>query len=190
MAFFHIFIILFFLIMKAFDEYYFLGKIIKPHGYEGKVNVYFDTDEPEIYADLKMVFININNSAVPYFIDSLKLNVNKAIVQFQDIDSFDKAEFLSKKEMFLPLSSLPKLSGNKFYYHEIEGFALVDKEFGYVGKIKEVLDYTNQAVMQIFNGEKEILIPINSHIIIKVDREKKEILVQAPDGLIKMYLET
>ena len=175
--------------MNAFSEYYFLGKITKPHGYEGKVSVYFDTDEPEMYSDLKMVFLNINNSPVPYFITYLNLNDNKAIIQFQDVDNFEKADFLSKKEMYLPLSTLPKLTGNKFYYHEIEGFMVVDKNFGTVGKIKEVLDYTNQAVMQIINGEKEILIPINSQIIVNVDRKKKEILIHAPEGLIEMYLE-
>jgi 16S rRNA processing protein RimM len=175
--------------MNAFSDYYFLGKVTKPHGYEGKVSVYFDTDEPEMYADLKMVFININNSPVPYFITYLNINNNKAIIQFQDVDNFDKAEFLSKKDMYLPLSTLPELTGNKFYYHEIEGFTVIDKNFGIVGKVKEVLDYTNQAVMQIFNGEKEILVPINSHIIIQVDREKKELSIQAPDGLIEMYME-
>lgn len=91
--------------------------------------------------------------------------------------------------MYLPLSTLPKLTGNKFYYHEIEGFTVVDKSFGLVGNVKDVLDYTNQAVMQIFNGEKEIMVPINSHIILRVDREKKEIAIQAPEGLIEMYLE-
>ena len=175
--------------MNAFSDYYFLGKITKPHGYEGKVSVYFDTDEPEMYAELKMVFININNSPVPYFITYLNINNNKAIIQFQDIDNFEKADFLSKKDMFLPLSSLPKLTGNKFYYHEIEGFKVIDKLFGTVGVVKEVLDYTNQAVMQIFNEEKEILVPINKHIIVEVNRTKKEILIEAPEGLIELYME-
>lgn len=174
--------------MNAFTDYYFLGKIIKPHGYDGKVSVYFDTDEPELYADLKMVFININHAPVPYFISYLNLNNNKAIILFKDVDNYEKAEFLSKKDMFLPLSSLPELTGNKFYYHEIEGFMVIDEKFGKVGKVKEVLDYTNQAVMQIFREEKEILIPINGHIIVAVNREKKEITVKAPEGLIELYL--
>ena len=72
---------------------------------------------------------------------------------------------------------------------KLKDFTVVDKNFGHVGKVKEVLDYTNQAVMQIFNGEKEILVPINSHIILRVDREKKEIAIQAPEGLIEMYME-
>jgi 16S rRNA processing protein RimM len=175
--------------MNAFSDYYFLGKITKPHGYEGKVSVYFDTDEPELYSELKIVFININNFPVPYFITYLNINNNKAIVKFKDVDNFDKADFLSKKEMFLPISSLPELTGNNFYYHEIEGFTVVDSVFGTVGKVNEVLDYPNQAVMQIFNGEKEILIPINKHIIVEVNRNKKEIRVQAPEGLIELYLE-
>lgn len=179
-----------FINMDAFSDYYFLGKIIKPHGYDGKVSVYFDTDEPELYSELKMVFIGINNSPVPYFISYLNMNSNKAIVKFQDIDNFEEADLLSGKGMFLPLSTLPVLSGNKFYYHEIEGFTIIDKVYGTVGKVKEVLDYSSQAVMQVFNGDKEVLIPVNQQIILNVNREKKEISIQAPDGLIQLYLES
>jgi ribosomal 30S subunit maturation factor RimM len=42
--------------------------------------------------------------------------------------------------------------------------------------------------MQVFFKEKEILIPINPHVILDVDREKKEIQIDAPEGLIELYL--
>lgn len=174
--------------MQAFDEYYFLGKILKPHGFDGKVNTYLDTDEPWIYENLEVVFININGSPVPYFVESIILKNNKATIKLADVDTIEQSTFLIQKEMYLPLSTLPALSGNKFYFHEVIGFNVKDVNFGEIGIVKQVLEYPNQAVLQVMHKEKEVLIPASNDVIKSVDRTKKEIKVDAPEGLIEIYL--
>ncbi|PLW93964.1 MAG: 16S rRNA processing protein RimM [Marinilabiliales bacterium] len=171
-----------------FDDYFFLGRILKPHGFDGRLNAFLDVDEPDVYNDLKMVFVNFNNGLVPYFINHIQILNNKAIISFQDIDNLEKAELLQQKEMYLPIAELPERTGNKFYFHEVIGFQVIDASFGDIGPISEILEYPNQAVMQIFHDQKEVLIPIFGNIIQKVDRDKKEIHVEAPDGLIDIYL--
>lgn len=174
--------------MNNFDDYYLLGKVIKPHGYHGKVNIWLDVDDPPEYKSLQMVFLNLRGALIPHFIASIQILNNKAVVEFQDVDNIEKAELISNSEMYLPMSELPVLTGNKFYYHEVIDFSVTDKHRGTIGKISRIFDYPNQAVMQIFVDEKEVLIPINSHVIIELKRDKKEILIDAPEGLIDLYL--
>ncbi len=174
--------------MSNFNDYFYLGNVINPHGFRGELNIYLDTDEPQEYKNMDAVFLNINGSLVPYFITSIKILNQKAIVRFQDVDDIDKAMLLAKKEIYLPISALPELTGNQFYYHEVLGFDIIDEAFGKLGPIKEVLEYPNQAVLQVFHKGKEVLVPINKTIITKVDREEKCIHINAPDGLIDMYL--
>jgi 16S rRNA processing protein RimM len=174
--------------MSDLKDYYFLGKIYKPHGYKGKVNVWLDVDDPSEYQSLEMVFLHQNGMLIPYFIRSIQILNNKAVVEFQDVDNNEKAEMISNTDMYLPLSELPELTGNQFYFHEVPGFTVIDKTKGKIGNIHKVLEYPSQAVMQIFFKEKEILIPINPHVILDVDREKKEIQIDAPEGLIELYL--
>ncbi len=174
--------------VDPFEDYFFLGNVIKAHGFDGKVTAYLDTDEPELYHNLKMVFLNVAGALVPFFIDSIQVLNNKAIIRFQDINDLEGAESMVKKEMFLPLSELPKLSGNKFYYHEVIGFKIIDNSVGEIGKIRQVLDYPNQAVLQVMHKSKEVLIPISEAVIINVDRNTKEIIVETPEGLLDIYL--
>lgn len=171
-----------------FKDYFYLGKITKVHGYDGKVMAYLDVDDPTAYENLEMVFINLHQQAVPFFIESSSLKNSKLLLRFQDIDDAEKAAGLVNKELFLPLSMLPKLSGNKFYFHEVIGFMLIDQEFGPLGAIQEILEYPNQAVMQVFYQGKEVLIPISETVIKKLDRQNKKILIHAPEGLIDVYL--
>ncbi len=171
-----------------FDDYFFLGRILKAHGFDGRLNAFLDVDEPTEYTELKMVFVNFNNSMIPHFIKHIQVLNNKAIIHFQDIDNLEKAEMLQQKEMYLPLSELPERTGNKFYFHEVIGFQVIDQSFGDIGPISEILEYPNQAVMQVFHEQKEVLIPIFGNIIQKVDRIKKEIHIEAPEGLFDIYL--
>ncbi len=174
--------------MDAFKDYFYLGSVTRMHGYDGKVQLFLDVDEPGAYEGLKMVFVGVNQSLVPYFIESSSLKNNKLIVKFQDVDNAEKAQTLINKELFLPLSALLKLSGNKFYFHEVVGFLVHDEVFGELGPISEILDYPSQALMQVLHEGKEILIPMNDPVILKVDRAQRKLYIKAPEGLIDMYL--
>lgn len=175
--------------MLNLDDYFYLGKISKPHSFDGRVNAWFDVDEPSLYSELEMIFIKMENNLIPYFIKSLKLLNNKAIIELQDVENIEAAELLSQKDLYLPASMLPEKTGNSFYFHEIVDFEIIDEIKGSIGKIKTVLDYPNQSLFQIITDDKkEVLIPVFGDIIKNVDREKKQILIQAPEGLIDIYL--
>ena len=111
-----------------------LGYVAKLHGFKGEVSLFLDVSNPEDYADLEMVFIEINNQLTPFFIDSFKLkNKGFAAVKFEGVDTENDARFLQRKSLYLPAEILPELSGTSFYDHEIVGFTVVDTNFGEVG---------------------------------------------------------
>jgi 16S rRNA processing protein RimM len=43
-------------------------------------------------------------------------------------------------------------------------------------------------LIQVINGEKEILIPFIDGLVQKVDRKSKTLHVTSPEGLIEMYM--
>ena len=169
------------------EECYQLGKITKPFGYKGQVVFFLDVDQPDDYTGLDAVFVEIKNTLVPYFIKEMKINGNKATVTFEDI-SPDQALSLVGCNLFLPLEMLPKLDGNKFYFHEVIGWTVIDSEKGDIGTIASVIDYPAQALFQIMKNDKEILVPIIDQVINKVDRKEKKMYITAPNGLIDLYL--
>lgn len=166
---------------------FYLGRVSKSFGFKGEVVLFLDVDNIEEYAELDGVYIDINSHLVLYEIESLRFSDNKVIVRFSDT-SYEDTLALIGKEMYLPLSMLPKLEGNKFYFHEVIGFKVIDKEKGDIGTLKEVIDYPAQPLLSVCFGEKEILIPLVDKIIEKVDRDHKTMYINAPVGLIDLYL--
>lgn len=174
--------------MKKEDCFY-LGKIVKKYSFKGEVLVKLDTDEPELYEKLESVFIAMGNDLVPFFIEESSLHKSNLLrLRIEDVSTEEDADALLKCKLYLPLSALPKLSGNKFYFHEVIGFAVKDDRFGKVGVIKGVNDTTAQPLFRIDREGKEILIPMNDEFIKKVDRDKRVIEVNTPEGLIDLYL--
>lgn len=175
--------------MKKEDCFY-LGRIVKKYSFKGEVLAKLDTDQPELYENLDAIFLSYRNTLVPYFIESSQLHKSDLLrLKFEDVETEEEADTLLKSELYLPLELLPKLEGNKFYYHEVIGFKIEDVDFGEVGTITAINDSTAQALFEIDRDGLEILIPMNDEFIKEVDRKTKTITVQTPPGLIDLYLD-
>ena len=172
--------------MEIKDCFY-LGRVTKPWGVKGQMVLFLDVDEPEDYAGLDSAFIEVKGQLLPYFFNIDSLNGNKAVVTFEDITA-EQAASLAGHELYLPLNLLPKLDGNRFYFHEVEGFRVVDSVYGDIGVLERVLDYPAQPLFQIMKNGTEGLVPVIDQVIDKVDRTLKTIFITAPNGLIELYL--
>ena len=172
--------------METKDCFY-LGKVTKPWGVKGQMALYLDVDTPEDYADLDSAFVEVKGQLVPYFFHVDQLNGNRAVVTFEELTP-EQSQALAGHELYLPLDVLPKLEGNKFYFHEVVGFRVVDSVYGDIGVLQQVLDYPAQPLFQIDKNGTEILVPVIDQVIDNVDRTLKTIFITAPKGLIELYM--
>lgn len=171
------------------NECFYVGKIVKKYSFKGELLAKLDTDEPEQFENLDSILVNLRGNLVPFFIENSQLHKSELLrIKFEDVDTEDDADSLIKSELYLPLSFLPELEDDKFYYHEIIGFKVEDKNYGKVGIISGVNDSTAQALFEIDRNGTEILIPMNDEFIIKVDKPNKTIIVETPEGLIDLYI--
>ncbi|MCS7020134.1 MAG: ribosome maturation factor RimM [Cytophagales bacterium] len=165
-----------------------LGYLTKPHGLDGEIAAVFDVDDPQAYADLKVVLIEIKGNLVPYEIAWLEFMDKKITIKFEGVDSLEKASQLKSKTLYLPLSQLPKLKEGQFYYHEIIGYQVQDAREGNVGKVKVVYTLPGQDLIAIDHNGTEVMVPINDVFIVKVDHAIQTIFTNLPEGLIDIYL--
>lgn len=169
------------------ENCFFLGTIVSKFSFRGEVLVKLDSDNPEMYENMESVFVEIGKNLIPFFIERCSLHKSNLLrIKFEDVSSESDADALIKHKLYLPLELLPKLSGNKFYYHEVIGFEVIDENFGKVGKITSINDSGYQALFEIESTEKQILIPVIDEFLKEVNRQKKQIIVKTPKGLLEL----
>jgi 16S rRNA processing protein RimM len=172
------------------EDCYLLGKITKTHGLKGELAIWLDVDYPEEYEELDSVLLEIKGELVPHFVEEIQIRPNKSIIKFEDIDTIEAASKLVNCDIYLPEDNLPELEDNdQFYYHEIINYDVVDEVKGKLGKVLAVYTSERQDLIAMQYEGKEVLIPIDDDIVKTVDREKKELYTNLPEGLLEIYLE-
>jgi len=171
------------------EKFFYLGKVIKTHGYRGELIFLIETDKPDLYNKLEVVFIDIEHSLVPWFIEDIDIQDDRAVVRLEDVSELEYARTFLKKELYLPIEKLENLEGKDFYFHEIVGYDVTDEQHGDIGKLEDILKRTEQDLLRIMKGDKEILVPLTDEIILNIDRKNKILHLDTPSGLIDLYLD-
>ena len=170
------------------EEAFYIGYITKTKGLKGELQLYFEFDAYETL-DLDVIFADMNGKMVPFFVESHKLYPNSTgLFYFEDIDHIDKAQALLKKKMYLPLTKMPERGEDDFTYNDLKGFMVTDETHGELGEILEINEYPQQFVATVLYQEKEILFPLNEDMIVEIDEDEKTLLVDLPEGLLDLYL--
>lgn len=150
--------------------------------------LHLDVDDPSVYYGIDSFFIELNGAMVPHFIERADPRSNQLIIELEGVRGEDAALAYVNKEVYLPIELLPPLTGNKFYFHEVLGFTVVDKKFGPVGPIERITDHPTNPLFVCRHNTKEVLIPMNDTYLVQVDRSNEQIHVDVPEGLIELYL--
>lgn len=166
------------------DESFKIGFILKPHGLKGEVSVSLDDTAPEDISEIKTLFLEINQALVPYFIERASASGAKAFIKFEDVDTADEAQQISKCSLFLPKASRPKSTRGEFYSDEVIDFQVVTVEDVVLGKIHEIVDAGPNKLLVLDHQGKEVMIPVNAPFIKSVNKSKKRITVELPEGFL------
>ena len=166
-----------------------LGVISKLYSFKGEVILYIDSDEPEKYYNLDALYLEINNQLVPYFIEkTTPSKINQIRLKLEGINSEEEAKSVVKKKVFLPLAALPELDDDEIYLHELEGYQVIDQDNKEIGAVATVIENPGNTLLEVLINDKEVLLPYNDQTTLHIDKEKKQIQLMIPDGLIELYL--
>ena len=172
------------------DDCFVLGKITKPHSFKGEVVVWFDADEPEVYADIDGFFIETTQGLIPYFIESLRPHQDRFVARLEGVDDEASALALAGTTIYLPLTALPPLDDAHFYFHEIIGWEAWDAESQQsAGQIQRVVEHGPYPLLETLLNEHVVLIPLPEHLSVHVDRVARQLTLHLPDGLLDVYLQ-
>ena len=163
-----------------------LGRIIKINGYEGTVAVKLEKIFTENIPLMESVFLEIEGRAVPFFISGLEYSGADILkLSFDGYDSDEKVSEFAGCRVFLT-SAIYNDNLNESNENLI-GYRVFAQEDQLLGSISEVLTNNGQWLINVISkSKKDILIPFHEHFIVSIDKRKKIIIMNIPEGLTEI----
>ena len=166
------------------EEVFKIGIINKPHGVKGEVPFTFTDDIFDRVEDCDYLVLLLDGILVPFFIEEYRFRSdNVALVKFEGIDSTEKARTLTNVEVYYPVKFMDDQEEISSWNYFI-GFRVEDIHHGCLGTVVDVDDATMNVLFVIENGDEEVLLPAHEEFILDIDRKKKILKVDIPDGLL------
>lgn len=164
---------------KANPAYITIGKIGAAYGVHGwlKIHSYTEYGAGILEYSPWLLSGGDNSRYEPVKVEDGKIHNNGIIVKFADINSPEEARLLTGKTIAITRDQLPELKQNEFYWSDLVGMTVINKNGENYGKVEYFIETGSNDVMVVKNT-KEYAIPcLFNSVILKVDLEKKEILV-------------
>ncbi|MFL5787210.1 MAG: ribosome maturation factor RimM [Flavisolibacter sp.] len=168
-------------------DYIKAGRIVASFGLKGELIIKHNLGKKTLLKGLKALFIEEKKeSFIPWFIESVKIKgADELIIKLEGISSKEEAGKLTQKDIWVPESDFKKYSISSSPVNLL-GFIIIeeDKE---LGKIIEVIEQPHQLLCTIVLNDKEVYIPLHQETLKKIDRKKKQVIVELPPGLLEIY---
>lgn len=165
-----------------------IGRFGKTHGLKGQLHARIENYFLERLKKLDCVFIAEKGKMIPHFVEELKIDEGGyAFLKLEEINTREAAQKLVTKEFAVETKKLKK-SKVAHDFSQLTGYEVVDEANGSIGEMKGVFLFPAHALGQCFMNEKEVLIPLHEETIVSIDKRKKILHVNLPDGLLDIYI--
>ena len=142
------------------------------------------------FKNVEAIFIEeLKNAYLPFFHqNSIAKNISETIIKLEGIDTKESAAKLLQKKVWLQKNDFEKLVSKTAPVNLI-GFTVFDDK-SKLGSVEAVIEQPLQVLLQITIDDREVLIPLHSETLKKIDRRRREVHVRLPEGLLDVYLQT
>jgi 16S rRNA processing protein RimM len=170
-----------------------VGHLNKPHGTKGELFVWPLTDHPEgIYAPGVVLRVGDGEGRDPDP-DLPPLRVGQVrpfrrgyLVAFGGIEDRTQAELFAGRYLFREIEALEPLADGELYYHQILGMQVFTRDGNRVGEVTELYELRPADLLQVTDGERQVLVPFLESVIVSVDAEEGRLVIDPPEGLLDL----
>lgn len=173
-----------------------VGKFLKTHALKGELNVETEID-PDIFDEEYPLIIPVEGIFVPFYIESYRRKGSfGSLIKLDGIDSVEDAKKFVNNEIYM-------LRRDVAEYFEMEedelatsdefvGYEVHDSHYGYIGKVVDVDDSTQNILLSVKpdNSDSLIYIPFAEEFVKDIedpeDGKSGRIEMNLPEGILDL----
>ena len=162
-----------------------IGKILRSQGKEGRLKVRLH-EKGLPGPEFSKVILGGAGGFEEYDVESFELDRNSYFLKLKGIDTLAQSEKLAGREVFVTEESFRPLENGRFYDFQVIGSRVVTGDGTEVGTVRGILTAGGSNLLVVSRGDKECYVPFAEPICLRVDPEKREIIIDPPAGLLDL----
>ena len=169
--------------VKKPEDFVAIGKILRPQGIEGKIRIESYTAPAGNISKYK--FWHLSSGKV-LTNNSCKQHGKVFIATIEDLHTPEEASTYTHELIYIPKTDLPKTLADEYYWHELEGMQVIQKDYSVLGNVAYLCEGPQCDLLMVHHSSgKEMIVPYEKNTIISIDRNKRTITVDwiDPDDL-------
>ena len=168
-------------------QYFKIGKLAASHGLEGDLVLQHSLGKKTSLKGLEVIYLEEQQeNFMPYFIEKTSIKSDtETFVRLEGITNKETARKLTPKEVWLEEQDFNKFSA-KAAPIALLGITIMDGDQA-LGEIIEVIEQPHQVLCTIIYKGKEAMIPVHEASLLKIDKKKRIVHVDLPEGLMDIF---
>ena len=162
-----------------------VGKIVRSQGNKGELRLKLYVDY-SITPFFQRVYLQEKRSSREFEVESIRPYKDYYLLKLKEVDSLGQAQELAGLEVSVPEGWLQPLAKGDYYFFQIIGCSVWTKKGEKIGVAKEFLFIGSNDLLVVRKGKREILIPFTQSICVDINPQKKEIIIDPPEGLLEL----
>lgn len=157
-----------------------IGRLRRPHGIAGEINMEILTDFPERIRARRIVFVGEEHEKMR--LTHVRKHDRALLVTFEGYDTDAAVGRLRNRIVYTRAENLPELPDGEYYHHQLLGMRVISTDEKEVGFLSEIMETGANDVYLIQSPDgQETLLPAIADVILEVNVERREMRVRLPE---------
>jgi 16S rRNA processing protein RimM len=163
-----------------------IGYVAGSHGLHGAIRVRTeDPDSRTIDSVKRLFFENSGIRREMRVIESSGLGVGAHRLVLEGVEDSGAADAMRGSAVLVSASDLPTLKEGEFYYFQLAQAEVMLTDGTRLGIIEDIISAGANDIWVVRAGEREIMVPVISEVVKKIDLEARRVTIEPVPGLLE-----
>lgn len=163
-----------------------LGIVIGTHGLRGDLKVRGSARDFTLLSRIRrLVFLRAGEAVRTGARCRADWHKGNLLLRIEGVDEVEAAERLVGCEVAVYTEDVPEPPAGEHYWFQLKGLSAFDRRLGAIGRLEDIFTTAAHDIYVIEGEYGEVLVPAVDAFLVEVDLEKRRVLFDLPEGLVR-----
>lgn len=162
-----------------------VGVVIGTHGLRGDLRIHPLPTGDLALPGARMVYLKDSEGHLVQH-ETVRSSPHKQniLLRLSGLENLPAVERLVGSSVWMAKADLPELDDEQYYWSDLEGLEVIDQQQDILGRVVGMFTTPAHDILEVDGTFGEILVPALEPFLVRIDRDKGQLHVNLPEGLV------